>query len=82
MAYGLMAASRVYYVDEVVGKENEATGQAYMSATETIGIVLGSALGGLIMQKSSVDMLLISGAVICLAGTLSMIISAIKPLAF
>ena len=77
MAYGLMAASRVYYVDELVGKENEATGQAYMSATETIGIVLGSALGGLIMQRSSVDILLTSGAAICLAGTLCMIISCL-----
>ena len=28
LAYGLMAASRVYYVDETVGEENEATGQA------------------------------------------------------
>ena len=77
MAYGLMAASRVYYVDELVGKENEATGQAYMSATETTGIVLGSALGGLIMQKSSVDILLTAGAVICLTGTLCMILSCI-----
>ncbi len=77
MAYGLMAASRVYYVDELVGKENEATGQAYMSATETIGIVLGSALGGLIMQERSVDTLLTSGAFICLAGAFCMIISCI-----
>lgn len=77
MAYGLMAASRVYYVDELVGKENEATGQSYMSATETTGIVLGSALGGLIMQKSNVGILLTAGAVICLAGTLCMILSCI-----
>ena len=50
LAYGLMAASRVYYVDEVVGKEYESTGQAYISATETLGIVLGSTIGGLIMN--------------------------------
>ncbi|MCR5834721.1 MAG: MFS transporter [Selenomonadaceae bacterium] len=71
--YGLMAASRVYYVDETVGKKYEATGQAYMTATETVGIVLGSTLGGFLMQGSGIDTLLTVGAVICFVGMLCMI---------
>ncbi len=78
LAYGLMAASRVYYVDEVVGKENEATGQSCMSATETIGIVLGSVVGGFLMNAGGVDLLLWVGAAVCLAGMLCMFMGARK----
>ncbi len=78
LAYGLMAASRVYYVDETVGDENEATGQSYMSATETIGLVLGSAFGGLIMQHFGVNVLLVFGAVICSVGACCMTISVLS----
>lgn len=78
LAYGLMAASRVYYVDETVGEENEATGQAYIAATETIGLVLGSALGGLIMQNLGLETLLVVGAVACAAGASFMLLSNLK----
>lgn len=78
LAFGLMAASRVYYVDEVVGKKYEATGQAFMSATETIGIVLGSVIGGFLMQASGIDMLLWVAALMCLAGMVMMAVSALR----
>lgn len=72
LSYGLMAASRVYYVDETVGKENETTGQAYMAASETVGIVLGSSLGGFLMQAKGINTLLSVGTAVCLAGMLLM----------
>ncbi|MBQ7678253.1 MAG: MFS transporter [Butyrivibrio sp.] len=78
LAYGLMAASRVYYVDELMGEEHEATGQAYITATETIGMVLGSAIGGIIMQKSGTETLLTAGAVFCAAGAVLMVISNLR----
>ena len=73
LSYGLMAASRVYYVDETVGKENETTGQAYMTATETIGIVLGSSLGGFLMQARGIDALLWCGAAVSFVGMVLMV---------
>ena len=73
VSYGLMAAARVYYVDETVGKKYETTGQAYMSATETIGIVLGSIIGGFLMQGFGVEALLTFGAFFCGIGMLCMI---------
>ncbi len=82
LAFGLMAASRVYYVDETVGKENEATGQAYISATETIGIVLGSSLGGALMQAMDIESLLWVGASVCLIGMVFMLISSFKKTSF
>ena len=75
VSYGLMAAARVYYVDEVVGKKYETTGQAYMSATETIGIVLGSILGGFLMQGFGIGALLWGGALASLVGMVCMIYS-------
>lgn len=75
VSYGLMAAARVYYVDETVGKKYETTGQAYMSATETIGIVLGSIIGGFLMQGFGIDALLVAGALVCGAGMVCMISS-------
>ena len=73
VSYGLMAAARVYYVDETVGKKYETTGQAYMSATETIGIVLGSIIGGFLMQGFGVGALLWGGAVASFVGMVCMI---------
>ncbi|WP_031547795.1 MFS transporter [Oribacterium sp. FC2011] len=78
LAYGLMAASRVYYVDELMGEKYEATGQAYISATETLGLVLGSAIGGIIMQNYGTGLLLTSGAVFCAIGAALMLISNIR----
>lgn len=73
VSYGLMAAARVYYVDETVGKKYEATGQAYMTATETVGIVLGSVIGGFLMRGFGVDALLYCGALASFAGMICMI---------
>ena len=67
-----------HYVDETVGEENEATGQAYIAATDTIGLVLGSALGGLIMQNLGLETLLVVGAVACAAGASFMLLSNLK----
>ena len=78
LAFGLMAASRVYYVDEVVGKKYEATGQAFMSATETLGIVLGSMIGGFLMDASGIGALLWAGAGVCGVGMVLMLLSAMR----
>ncbi len=73
VSYGLMAAARVYYVDETVGKKYETTGQAYMSATENVGIVFGSIIGGFLMHSFGVGALLWGGAVASLVGMICMI---------
>ena len=75
VSYGLMVAARVYYVDEIVGKKYETTGQAYIVATETVGIVLGSIIGGFLMQGSGVGSLLWGGAIAAFVGMLFMISS-------
>lgn len=73
VSYGLMAAARVYYVDEIVGKKYETTGQAYMAATETVGVVLGSIIGGFLMQGFGIGSVLWGGAIASLIGMSCMI---------
>lgn len=75
VSYGLMAASRVYYVDEMVGKKYETTGQAYMAATETVGVVLGSVIGGFLMQGPGIGSVLWGGAIASFVGMICMIYS-------
>ena len=75
VSYGLMAASRVYYVDEIVGKKYETTGQAYMAATETVGVVLGSVIGGFLMQGFGIGSVLWGGAIAAFVGMVCMIYS-------
>ena len=75
VSYGLMVAARVYYVDEVVGKKYETTGQAYIVATETVGMVLGSIIGGFLMQGLGVDSLLWCGMIASFVGMICMISS-------
>lgn len=79
VSYGLMAASRVYYVDEMVGKKYETTGQAYMAATETVGVVLGSIIGGFLMHEMGIGSILWGGAVASLVGMICMIYSCRLP---
>lgn len=73
ISYGLMAAARVYYVDETIGKKHEATGQAYMAATEPVGLVLGSLLGGFLMDGFGIGALLWCGAIVSFVGAACMI---------
>lgn len=75
VSYGLMVAARVYYVDEVVGKKYETTGQAYIVATETVGIVLGSIIGGFLMQGLGISSVLWCGAIAAFVGMICMISS-------
>lgn len=79
VSYGLMVAARVYYVDEVVGKKYETTGQAYIVATETVGIVLGSIIGGFLMQGPGIVSVLWGGAIAAFFGMIFMIYSCRAP---
>lgn len=74
-----MVAARVCYVDEVVGKKYETTGQAYIVATETVGIVLGSIIGGFLMQGPGIVSVLWSGAIAAFVGMIFMIYSCRAP---
>ncbi len=76
LSYAVAVGARVYYVNETFSAAYQVTAQAYVVATETIGIVLGSILGGFIVQLGGVNALLWFGTITAFLGMLSMIYSA------
>ena len=48
--YALYTVAAVYFVNEIIDLPDRVQGQAYFSMTNTIGIVLGSSLGGFLLD--------------------------------
>ena len=68
-AFGLMAAAKVYYAHDTFEEKDIVTGQALVSMTEAVGMVMGSFFGGLIINAGGVDGVLWGGFAICAVGT-------------
>lgn len=68
--YGLFCGASVYYTNGVIEPEHRVRGQAYMTLTCAAGSVLGSLLGGWLLDLSSVRGMLLAGAVIAGIGSL------------
>ena len=67
-AFGLMAAAQVYYAHDTFDEKDVVTGQAFVSMTEALGMVMGSFFGGLIINASGINGVLWGGFAICAVG--------------
>ena len=76
ISYAVAVGARVYFVNETLSAEFQVTGQSYVVATETVGIVLGSALGGFVIQAGGIEALLWLGTITAFLGMLCMVYSA------
>jgi PPP family 3-phenylpropionic acid transporter len=72
---GLFAVASVYYVYEMAAPEDQAKGQAYINMTYAVATVFASFLGGMLIERISVNAMLVFattvstlGAVIQLSG--------------
>ena len=62
-SWAILSLAVVYYVNDCMQAKDTIKGQAYMAATYTIAIVLGSSLGGLLIDRFGVrHMLLFASA--------------------
>lgn len=68
-AFALFTPASVYYTNQMMKPQDQFKGQAYLTMTITMGGVLGSLLGGFILQYSSVSMMLIVCAIVSAIGT-------------
>lgn len=59
MGWGLIAAASVYYVNAIMEEQDAIKGQAYITMTYTLGSVIGSLLGGALIDSSGVNAMLI-----------------------
>lgn len=76
--YALFTGASVYYVNSVIEEEHRVQGQAYMTFTSAAGSVLGSFLGGWLLDLTSVPGMLGFSTCIAGAGALIILFSAKK----
>lgn len=69
LAYGLFVPASVYYVNEIVEESEKIKGQSLVSvASMGIGITIGNLLGGVIIDKYGVPVMLIISTIIAFFG--------------
>ncbi|MBQ9341028.1 MAG: MFS transporter [Lachnospiraceae bacterium] len=78
LGYGIFAGISIIYVENIIDSDNRVRGQALMTMTTALGSFVGSLLGGIIIDRFSVDTMLIMSSLMALAGALIVIITGEK----
>ena len=68
VSYGLLTVSKASYANLVIDREDETTGQSVMTVTDALSTVLGSFLGGILVDHGGVSLMLWAGLVMALSG--------------
>lgn len=68
--WGIMSIGIIYYVNSIVGEHDKARGQAFAGMSYTLSSVLGTFIGGNIIDLMGVNMMLIIGSILAAVGTL------------
>lgn len=76
LAFAVMVMASVYYVERLLPAADRIKGQAYMTMTSTVGSVVGSLLGGVLLDVSGVSLMLLVGTVIAGVGAVLTVTSA------
>ena len=76
LGWGLMTAASVYYVNALMEPEDAIKGQAYFTMAYTLGSVLGSFLGGTLIDLAGVHAMLFFSTVSAFIGALIVLIFA------
>lgn len=66
--YAIFVVSTVYYANQEVEKCDRIKGQAYMTMVSTLGIVLASIMGGVLLDLGGINGMLTVGSVITFIG--------------
>jgi len=66
--FALFIPASVYYTNTLMGRGDRARGQAFMTATNTIGSVFGSLLGGFLIDQKGVPAMLLTAVLIAVVG--------------
>lgn len=68
ISFALFVSASVFYTSESIAKEDQTTGQAFMTSMMAAGTVLGSLSGGWILELSGMDTMLSVNVIIALIG--------------
>ena len=78
IGYGLLFPAMVSFIDAIMVKGEALRGQAMFTVAITLGNIIGSIAGGVILDLYSSKVLLLTGTLVSAAGTL-LIVILIKP---
>ena len=67
-SFALYIPASVYYVNEVMEERDKFKGQALMTGTNTLGGVIGSLLGGFLIDQAGVSVMNLAGLVMAVSG--------------
>lgn len=76
LAFAVMVMASVYYVERLLPAGDRIKGQAYMTMTATAGSVVGSLVGGALLDVGGVSVMLVVGVAIAAGGMVLTLISA------
>ena len=68
--WGLLAVSSVYYINELMDENDKIKGQGFYSMTFTIGSIVSSVTGGYLIDRFSVNIMLVVAVAAGLIGSL------------
>ncbi len=71
-AWGLICVGAVYFVNLTIDARDRGKGQSYAGMTLTIASVIGSSIGGRLMDTAGVQTMLLAGLLVCTLGALLM----------
>jgi len=68
-SYTFLAPTQMYYANAKIGPADMVKGQAFITASYTLGCAIGNFAGGQLLQWFDVKMMLVAGIVMAAAGT-------------
>ncbi len=74
-SYAFLSPVQVYYANEKVAQEDMVKGQAFITASYTLGCAMGNLTGGQLLEWYGVSAILIAGVFIAAAGTLVLLLT-------
>jgi PPP family 3-phenylpropionic acid transporter len=79
LTFAIYLPAAVYYVNQMMENEDKVKGQTFITSTMTIGGVVGSVVGGWLLDHYNVHVMLLFGAAAAVIGCLLMVYSVRKP---
>jgi MFS transporter, PPP family, 3-phenylpropionic acid transporter len=79
LTFAIYLPAAVYYVNQMMENEDKVKGQTFITSTMTIGGVVGSVVGGWLLDHYNAHVMLLFGAAAAVIGCLLMVYSVRKP---
>lgn len=74
-SYSFLSPVQVYYANAKVAPSDMVKGQAFITASYTLGCAMGNLVGGQLMQRYGVAAILLAGVIIAALGTLILLLT-------